>query len=178
MELFDETYEHIKKVNPKLEDETLKTLANSVLTFSDLLTNRKTDYKFDLEKFTNISGKTGLYVQYALVRAKKLYEKSQLENDEIRFNFLEFDENDKNLFRAFCKFEIYFKQSLEQNEPHHLAEFLYSISIEFNRLYQADNILNNKNEIIKLNKLFLCSIFIKYSEILMKALGITPVDKM
>ena len=178
LELFDETYEHIKKVNPKLEEETLKTLANSVLTFSDLLTNRKTDYKFDLEKFTNISGKTGLYVQYALVRAKKLYEKSQLENYEIRFNFLEFDENDKNLFRAFCKFEIYFKQSLEQNEPHHLAEFLYSISIEFNRLYQADNILNNKNEIIKLNKLFLCSIFIKYSEILMKALGITPVDKM
>lgn len=178
LELFDETYEHIKKVNPKLEDETLKTLANSVLTFSDLLTNRKTDYKFDLEKFTNISGKTGLYVQYALVRAKKLYEKSQLENDEIRFNFLEFDENDENLFRAFCKFEIYFKQSLEQNEPHHLAEFLYSISIHFNRLYQADNILNNKNETIKLNKLFLCSIFIKYSEILMKALGITPVDKM
>ena len=43
-----------------------------MLTYSDLITNRKTDYKFDLEKFTNVSGKTGIYVQYAQVRANKL----------------------------------------------------------------------------------------------------------
>ena len=70
-ELFDETYNYLKRINKKLDDETLKNLTNSVLTYSDLLSNRKTDYKFDLEKFTNINGKTGIYVQYAQVRAKK-----------------------------------------------------------------------------------------------------------
>ena len=55
-----------------LSEEDLHCLTNTVLTYSDLITNRKTDYKFDLEKFTNVSGKTGIYVQYAQVRAKKL----------------------------------------------------------------------------------------------------------
>ena len=50
-----------------------------MLTFSDLITNRKTDYKFDLEKFSNINGKTGIYVQYAQVRAKKLLSKSNVD---------------------------------------------------------------------------------------------------
>ena len=71
-ELFEETHEYIKNINSDFEDSTIKQLANSVLTFSDLITNRKTDYKFDLEKFTNVNGKTGIYVQYAQVKSKKL----------------------------------------------------------------------------------------------------------
>ena len=71
-ELFKETFEYIKKINEDLDDSIISQLTNSVLTFSDLITNRKTDYKFDLEKFTNVNGKTGIYVQYSQVRAKKL----------------------------------------------------------------------------------------------------------
>ena len=56
-ELFDETYNYIKNINNTLSDSTITHLTNSVLTFSDLITNRKTDYKFDLEKFTNVNGK-------------------------------------------------------------------------------------------------------------------------
>src|SRR6056300_164447 len=73
-ELFKETYEYIKKINTDLDDPIISQLTNSVLTYSDLITNRKTDYKFDLEKFTNVNGKTGIYVQYSQVRAKKLLE--------------------------------------------------------------------------------------------------------
>ena len=68
-------YKYIKTINKDLDEETNKLLANTVLTFSDLITNRKTDYKFDLDKFTNINGKTGIYVQYANVRAKKLIQR-------------------------------------------------------------------------------------------------------
>ena len=50
-----------------------------MLTYSDLITNRNTDYKFDLEKFTNVNGKTGIYIQYANVRAKKLINDSNIE---------------------------------------------------------------------------------------------------
>ncbi len=70
-DLFNETCSYIKNINDELNDSTIAQLTNSVLTFSDLITNRKTDYKFDLEKFTNVNGKTGIYVQYSQVRAKK-----------------------------------------------------------------------------------------------------------
>ena len=69
-ELFKETYEYIEKINNDLDESIVSQLTNSVLTYSDLITNRKTDYKFDLEKFTNVNGKTGIYVQYSQVRAK------------------------------------------------------------------------------------------------------------
>ena len=59
-ELFEETYIYIKNINVSLKESTIQQLTNSVLTFSDLITNRKTDYKFDLEKFTNVNGKTGI----------------------------------------------------------------------------------------------------------------------
>ena len=178
LELFYETCEYIKKINPKLNNETIEALANSVLTFSDLLTNRKTDYKFDLEKFTNISGKTGIYVQYALVRANKLIKRSGLDMNKIKFTFPELDKNDISLLKSLARFEIYFEQALQNSEPHHLAEYLYTISFQFNRLYQSVNILKNENQNIKSNKLILCSLFVSYSNILMKSLGIEPVEEM
>ena len=70
--LYNQTFEYIQNINKDLDENTIHKLSNTVLTYSDLLTNRKTDYKFNLKKFTNISGKTGIYVQYAQVRAKKI----------------------------------------------------------------------------------------------------------
>ena len=71
-DLYDETYKYIKTINNELDEVSLGLLSNTVLTYSDLITNRNTDYKFDLEKFTNVNGKTGIYIQYANVRAKKI----------------------------------------------------------------------------------------------------------
>ena len=42
---------YLKNINKDLNEETIHELANTVLTYSDLLTNRKTDYKFNLNKF-------------------------------------------------------------------------------------------------------------------------------
>ena len=78
----------IKEINEDLDEDSYKLLANTVLTFSDLITNRKTDYKFDLDKFTNISGKTGIYVQYAFVRANKLIKTQILMSKKLIWFFL------------------------------------------------------------------------------------------
>jgi arginyl-tRNA synthetase len=52
----------------------LRALTNSVITYSDLQTNRLTDYKFDIEKFTETEGNTAVYLQYTLARSSKLLE--------------------------------------------------------------------------------------------------------
>ena len=178
IELFKETSLQIKKINSDLDPYTNNLLANTVLTFSDLKTNRMTDYKFDLDKFTNISGKTGIYVQYALVRAKKLLKSSSINTNTITLNFSDFDESDLNLLRGFIKFEYFFNLALENNEPHHLADYLYELSNLFNSMYQNVNILENKKETVKFNKLKISEYFISYSALLMECLGIEPVEKM
>ena len=178
IELYEETLSKIKKINEELDDETNKLLANTVLTFSDLITNRLTDYKFDLDKFTNIGGKTGIYIQYAHVRAVRLINNSSIDVNDVNLNLADLDEADINLIKGLIKFEYYFKKSMENNEPHHLADYLYELSNLFNTMYQSDNILENKNEMAKLNKLKITNYFINYSRLIMESLGIEPAKRM
>ena len=178
IDLFDETCDYITKINKNLDIESIEILSNTVLTFSDLITNRRTDYKFDLEKFTNVSGKTGLYVQYALVRAKKLVSIIQEESEDEKIVLSGLQDEEKLLIKSFYKFEITFYHSLKNNEPHHLADYLYELSNLFNSMYQKENISKETEEDIKRRKIFITNIFIHYSTLLMKALGIQQVEKM
>ena len=177
-DLYDETYKYIKAINTELDEISLGLLSNTVLTYSDLITNRNTDYKFDLEKFTNVNGKTGIYIQYANVRAKKLINDSSLEVSDFSIVSEELDDNDKSLLKSFIKFEFYFEQTIKNNEPHHLADYLYEISQKFNGMYQGINILENENTVLKENKLKITDLFLQYSNLLMECLGILPVEKM
>ena len=133
VDLYEQAYNYIQKINSTLSEADLHCLTNTVLTYSDLITNRKTDYKFDLEKFTSVSGKTGIYVQYAQVRAKKLIENSELtESQPYKYHPLHLGPLDRKLIIALANIEFHLELSLKNNEPHHLANYLYDISNAFN----------------------------------------------
>ena len=174
--LYEETFDYIKNINKDLEEEIVHKLTNTVLTYSDLLTNRKTDYKFDLKKFTNISGKTGIYVQYAQVRAKNIIKNSKGGNSSNQL-ILETEE-ERNLAIGLLNLELIINQSVRFNEPHHLANYLYDICNLFNRFYQQENILSLKNKEIKESKLLLIKYFLDTIELTFSCLGIEPVDRM
>ena len=175
-ELFDETYNYIKNINDELDDSTIIQLTNSVLTFSDLITNRKTDYKFDLEKFTNVNGKTGIYVQYSQVRAKKLIDTIKNQNREIKELIL--NNTDKQLLSKLFLFSYYLEQSALLNEPHHLANYLYEISNLFNQFYENEKLssITDINHIA--SKLYIANLFLTTSHNTMLCLGLVPVNEM
>ena len=77
-----------------------------MLTYSDLITNRKTDYKFDLEKFTSVSGKTGIYVQYAQVRANKLVKNLSKNKPPLPVPPTPLGSLDRNLSYCLSKYRI------------------------------------------------------------------------
>ena len=173
-ELFDETHNYIKKINKSLDESTTSQLTNSVLTFSDLITNRKTDYKFDLEKFTNVNGKTGIYIQYAQVRAKKLLQ--GLKNNTP--STLIVNEVDNKLLSKLFLFGYFLEKSASLNEPHHLANYLYEISNLFNQFYEYEKI-TDITDIDKItSKTYITNLFLTTSSNAMLCLGISPVSKM
>ena len=176
LDLYEETYDYIKSINKNLDKNVIHKLTNTVLTYSDLLTNRKTDYKFDLEKFTNISGKTGIYVQYAQVRAKKIIRNSKKENPSGQLNIT--TDEERNLAIGLLNLELVINQSIKFNEPHHLANYLYEISNLFNIFYQDENILNLENEDLKKSKLLLIKYFLNTTKLVFGCLGIKPVEEM
>ncbi len=175
-ELFKDTYDYVKKINNALDDSVISQLTNSVLTYSDLITNRKTDYKFDLEKFTNVNGKTGIYVQYSQVRAKKLLENIEIKNSELKK--LTLKDVDKELLSKLFLFSYFLDQSALLNEPHHLANYLYEISNLFNQFYESEKILEIDNSDYLLSKIYITKLFLTTSQNVMWCLGITPVNKM
>ena len=65
----------VNKLKLTISDaETVSTLAKSVLTYSDLVTKRTSNYIFDIDKFVNVSGKSAIFIQYSQVRARRLLE--------------------------------------------------------------------------------------------------------
>ena len=178
VDLYEQAYNYIQEINSTLSETDLHCLTNTVLTYSDLLTNRKTDYKFDLEKFTSVSGKTGIYVQYAQVRAKKLIETLSEQKPKLQIPSTPLGPLDRKLIIALANIEFHLELSLKNNEPHHLANYLYDISNAFNTFYQDSNIKKIDDYAERNQKIFITSLFIEYSHLVMSCLGITPVEKM
>ena len=178
VDLYQQAFKYIQDINAALSEEDIHCLTNTVLTFSDLFTNRKTDYKFDLEKFTNVSGKTGIYIQYAQVRANKLINTLAVDEQPLSKTTVSLDSLDRKLIIALANIEFYLELSIKNSEPHHLANYLYEISNAFNAFYQDSNIKNIKNKNKKNQKIVITNLFIQYSHLVMSCLGIKPVEKM
>ena len=178
VDLYEQTFNYIRDINSELSKNDIHCLTNPVLTYSDLITNRKTDYKFDLEKFTNVAGKTGIYIQYAQVRANKLISTLNVGEQSISETSSKLDSLDRKLIIALANIEFYLELSIKNSEPHHLANYLYEISNAFNAFYQASNIKNIEDKIKKNQKILVTGLFIKYSHLVMSCLGIKPVEKM
>ena len=178
VDLYRQAFNYVQNINNTLSESDLHCLTNTVLTYSDLITNRKTDYKYDLEKFTSVSGKTGIYVQYAQVRANKLVKTLSKDKPSLPIAPTSLGSLDRNLIIALANIEFHLELSLKNNEPHHLANYLYNISNAFNAFYQDSNIkkIGNVNE--RNQKIFITSLFIEYSHLVMSCLGIRPVEKM
>jgi arginyl-tRNA synthetase len=178
VDLYQQAFKYIQDINAALSEEDIHCLTNTVLTYSDLITNRKTDYKFDLEKFTNVSGKTGIYIQYAQVRANKLINTLAVDEQPLSKTTVSLDSLDRKLIIALANIEFYLELSKKNSEPHHLANYLYEISNAFNAFYQDSNIKNIKNKNERNQKIVITNLFIQYSHLVMSCLGIKPVEKM
>ena len=178
VDLYQQAFNYVQNINNTLSESDLHCLTNTVLTYSDLITNRKTDYKFDLEKFTSVSGKTGIYIQYAQVRANKLVKTLSKDKPSLPITRTPLGSLDRNLVIALANIEFHLELSLKNNEPHHLANYLYAISNAFNAFYQDSNIKKIENFNERNQKIFITALFIEYSHLVMSCLGIKPVEKM
>ena len=174
-ELLDDVKAELLKKNKN--EILVEKLANSILTYSDLLPSRNQNYKFDIEKFVDINGKTGIYLQYAQVRAKKILDQSYKSNKNINYDNLNSDE--RSLMFEISKLPYYFFNSLDRNEPHHLAEYGYNLSQIFNSFYTNNKIFSESvSEQDTSKRLSLVRSFYSTIHIVFDSLGIKPVDEM
>ncbi len=173
--LWEDIYKILVEKNSK---ENAHILTNSVLVFSDLLIDRRSNYKFDVEKFTNTEGKTAIYIQYTRVRIKSILKNfNQIEYFD-NFDITNLTNAEINLILSLLKFSDTFKRSKKHNEPHHLAEYLYELCQRFNSFYKESRILDETNIPLQNRRLNLLIVCLKIIEINFNILGIETVEEM
>ncbi len=173
--LFDDIYEILKKKNTK---NNAQLLSNSVLTFSDLVIDRQSNYKFDANKFTNTEGKTAIYIQYTQVRMNSVLNNVKQNKYIENFENTDLSDSEVNLVLSILKFAEVFNRSKNLREPHHLAEYLFELCQKFNTFYKDVRIIDDNNIGIQNRRVNVLMVTLKIVEIIFEVLGIKAVSKM
>ena len=162
----------------KNNEKNSSILTNSVLVYSDLLIDRRSNYKFDIKKFTNTEGKTAVYLQYTKVRIMSILNSAEQKQYINEIQEEKFSQTEKALILSLVKFSNVFNRSKKLKEPHHLADYLYEICQKFNSFYKDIKVLDSSNLNLQNRRLNLSIITLNIIELLFEILGIESVDKM
>lgn len=131
-----------KESNKDMSNEDIDKIVNAILKFADLENMRERDYIFDLNKFSDVIGKTGPYILYTYLRINKIISNSNIkEITNIIYN-----EVDRNLrFKITCLEEILIN-AFNERKPNYIAEYLYELCVLANIFYQNNHLSNLEDE--------------------------------
>lgn len=171
------------KIEPKIKAEITgqeridiaNKLTVATLKYADLLPYRKTDYIFDIDKFTSFEGKTGIYAVYTTTRIKSLL--SKLESENVKINSVPNDDVLDILIKL-TELPKNLTSSYNDVTTTYICEFIYDLCSLYNKFYSNNNIANEKN--IETKETFIALTKLVYNTLsnLLDILGIEVVDKM
>lgn len=182
----DICFEDIKKRTQNdrlLDDEMLgmsKVLAIGAIKFSDLICNRRSNYKFDFDRMFKISGKSSVFVNYAYVRLISIISKAgySIRLDVFNVDF-PFDDNisyeENILIRNIIKFPEIIFNTLKQLMPNILASYVYDLASLSNNFLENCKVIGSGFEH---RRIVLCKITASLIEKAMRLMGITLLSRM
>ena len=159
-------------------EEIAKTIAVAAIKYADLLPFRNTDYNFDIEKFTDLNGKTGTYLLYSCVRMNSLLKKACEAN--INYSHIKTlsTSNERKIILAMLDLKRIIKRSFENYSLNEICEYLYKISNLYNNFYAENKVLTEKNIDIRSSWLALTKLIFDNNKYLLNILGINIPEKM
>lgn len=141
--LFEQTKEifvNQKDNNEKMDAADIDKIVNSILKFADLQNSRERDYIFDINKFSEVVGKTGPYILYTYLRINKI-----IKNFDFRVNNLTdniYNNYDRDLRIKLLDLEYFLNLSFKERKPNYLTDYLYELCVCTNAFYQNNHIMN------------------------------------
>ncbi|MBE6154707.1 MAG: arginine--tRNA ligase [Firmicutes bacterium] len=158
--------------------ETARTIAVAAIKYADLLPFRTTDYNFDIEKFTDLNGKTGTYLLYSTIRMKSLLNKAKEAGVEFNDIIKISTEAERKIILAMLDLRRIIKRSFENCSLNEIAEYLYKITNLYNNFYAENKIIPEENSEVRASWLALSNIIYNNNLYLLNLLGINIPEKM
>ena len=176
--VYDETYKKINNESIKEEEKEgiARTVAVAALKYADLLPYRGTDYIFELEKFTDLEGKTGPYLLYSTIRMRSLLKKAE----EFKANKITKlkGEAEKEIALTILNLPLVLTRAVEAKTLNEIAEFLYKLTSAYNSFYAENKIITEEDEELRESWIVLTEIVYNINMLLLGILGIEVPEKM
>ena len=151
-------------------------MANSIIKFADLQNNREKEYIFDIQKFSDVIGKTGPYILYTYLRANKILINNRGSIDKLSENI--YNNQDRELRMKLLELDSIMNYTFLSRLPSILANYLYELCVLLNTFYEKNHINNLEDENKKEDWILLLSLTTKIIKTLLDLLVIKIPSKM
>ena len=158
-----------KEENKDMSEEDLNKIVNAIIKFADLQNNLQNDYIFDINKFSNTAGKTGPYMQYTVLRLKKIIDSESIK-DELSSNI--YNEVDRNLRLKISNLPEAFNKAYENRMPSYIVDYIYDLANEANNFYQLNHIAGLDDEQKKNDWLYILNLTVNILTDMLYLIGI------
>ncbi len=153
-----------------------RTVAIAALKYADFLPYRGTDYVFEVEKFSDLEGKTGPYLLYSTIRMKSLLNKAKDLKQESMHTIS--TDSEKDVALTILSMPNILTKSLETRSLNDIAEYLYKLTSQYNKFYAENKILTEEDPEKRESWLVLTKVVYNINMLLLDTLGIKVPEKM
>ena len=164
------------------EEQERKNIASQVgvaaLAYGELSNHRTTNYNFDLDRFTQLRGQTGPYLQYVAVRAQSTLNKAAEQSFEPGELVEPQNDSERKLILTLLQMPEIIGRCIETNSPNVVAEFSYVLASAFNQFYDSCHILTQEKEAVRSSWLAVTQLTRKTLETLLNLLCIPIPNRM
>ena len=178
--IYDECYSRMNDgiVEASKKEETAMKIALAALKYADYLPYRETDYIFDINKFTDLEGKTGPYLLYSTIRIKSLLKKAKEENIQFsEYNTLT-NNTDREVILTLLTLPLILKRSYDSKSVNDIAEYIYKLTSIYNKFYSENKILIEPDANKRSSWLVLSKLVHDTNMMLLDIMGIDCPEKM
>lgn len=135
-----------------VDEAVARQVGLAALKYADLSNHRKTNYIFDIDRFTRFEGKTGPYLQYAVVRTGALLSRAEAAGAQpgplIAPTAVE-----RELLLTLLQFPDAIQAAHDGRSPDDICHHLYALAQAFSRFYSACHILSEADPAVKASRL-------------------------
>ncbi len=172
----------VRAKNPGIDEASCEEIARGVavaaMRHADLSNDRVKDYVFSFERMLAFEGNTGPYLQYALVRVRKILAEAEQRGMSTGGAIHIEDASERALALTLLRYPGTLVGACEALEPHRVVGYLYDLATVFSTFYDRCHVLHAEDERVRSSRLRLCRVFERVLADGLGVLGIPALARM
>ncbi len=133
------------------------------------------DIIYDPAESISLEGNSGPYLQYAHARARSILSKAGKDADGPLDGGTKLEPGERALARKIGEYSEAVDKAVADLMPHHVCTYLYDLAQTFNRFYEANRVIGDPRQSVRLNLVLLYADTLRSG---LNLLGMAAPDKM